>query len=185
MDAKSPALSLVKSRRGSAADKRQRTRDSLWPEAQKMVWSRKTDVGFCSLPRTLPLVMSLINLLSPKGKGDASRVYQELWFHDFDLGFIDIGDERVHAFAAGYSTPNRGVRSWSERMAVLEDLGFIKTKPQGSQRIGYVLLVHPHDVVELLRQKGDVPDEWYGAFTKRVEETGARQGRKINNKKTK
>jgi hypothetical protein len=175
----------IRSRGGTAAEKRLRTRDSLWPEASKIVWSRKTDDGYCSLPRTLPLIMTLINILSPKGKGDASRVYQELWFHDFDLGFIDIGDERAHAFAAGYTTPSRGVRSWYERISVLEDLGFIMTKPQGSQRVGYVLLVHPHDVVESLRAKRDVPEDWYGAFTKRVEGTGARQGSKPSNKKAK
>lgn len=169
-------LKLV-GKKKSSMERRRSLRDSLWRDAEKVIWSRKTDDGYCSVPRTLPLIMTLINQLSPKGKGDASRVYQELWCHDFDLGFIEITDENAHAYASGYLTPTRAVRTWRERMGVLEDLGFIRTKPDGNRKYGYVLLLHPHDVVESLKKKRTISEAWYGAYVKRVEGTGARHGR--------
>jgi len=108
------------------AQRRQELRDELWPDASKIVWNRKAEKGFCTIPRTLPLIMTLINHLSPKGKGDASRVYHELWCHAYDEGFVTLSDEGEHAYAAGYVTPGRGIRSWRERLEVLRDLGFIR-----------------------------------------------------------
>jgi len=159
----------------SAADKREELRDGLWPDADDMVWDRKAEKGFCTIPRTLPLLMSLIGRLSPKNKGDASRVYLELWTRAFDEGFVEIVDEEAHAFACGYETPGRGVRSWRERMDVLEELGFIRVKPRGSRKHGYVLLIHPHKVVESLREKrpGEIPEGWYSSFLERMVAIGA------------
>lgn len=162
------------------SQKRERIRDSLWADAKKVIWSRKTEDGYCSVPRTLPLVMTLINLLSPKGSGDASRVYHELWCRAFDEGFVDIIDEEEHAFASGYVSKGRSVRSWRERMDVLVDLGFIKVKPKGSRKHGYVLLVHPDIAVEALRKAGQqgILDSWYHAYSKRMIEIGAQKATK-------
>jgi hypothetical protein len=162
------------------SQKRERIRDSLWADAKKIIWSRKTEDGYCSVPRTLPLVMTLINLLSPKGSGDASRVYHELWCRAFDEGFVDIVDEEEHAYAAGYVTKGRSVRSWRERMDVLVDLGFIRIKPKGSRKHGSVLLVHPDIAVEALRSASPqrIPEAWYNAYSKRMIEIGAKKAAK-------
>jgi len=164
----------------SQTEKRQKLRDSLWPDAKTLIWSRKTEDGYCSVPRTLPLVMTLINLLAPKSKGDASRVYQELWCRVFDEGFVEIIDEEEHAFAAGYLTKGRSVRSWRERMDVLGDLGFIKARPKGSRKHGFILLVHPDIAVEELKRAKphDVPDHWYDAYSKRMIDIGAEKASK-------
>lgn len=155
----------------TASDKRRRLRDSLWPHAEKLIWNRKNEHGFTTLPRTLPLVSTLIKELSPQG--DASRVYEELWFRAFDEGFVEITDEEAHAFASGYVTPGRGVRSWRERMEVLIHLGLIRVQPNGSRKYGYVLLKHPDIAVEALRKAGKVKDAWYNAYSKRMVEIGA------------
>lgn len=162
--------------RKNASDKRRELRDRLWPDASKVIWSRKTDDGYCSVPRTLPLIMTLINEIAPKSNGDPSRVYCELWSRIFDEGFIDMEDEADHAFAAGFTTA-RGIRTWRERMKVLADLGFIRVKPNGTRKYGYVLLVHPHDVVESLRKAGGVPEGWYNTYVDRVGRIGARIGK--------
>lgn len=162
--------------RKKAEDKRRELRDQLWPGAANLIWNRTTDDGWCTVPRTLPLIMTLINEVAPKAKGDPSRVYCELWSRVFDEGVIEMEDEADHAYAAGFVT-TRGVRTWRERMDVLVDLGFIRVKPDGSRKYGYVLLVHPHDVVAALRKAKRVPEEWHNTFVHMVGKTGARLGR--------
>ena len=86
-------------------------------------------------------------------------------------------DEAEHAYGAGYITP-RSQRSWRERMQVLDDLGFVKAKPKGGWKYGYVLRVHPHDVVEALRRtRKDIPEQWVTLYLHRVSQVGARSGR--------
>lgn len=165
--------------RKRAAERRLELRDSLWPGADKIVWSRHTDDGYTTVPRTLPLIMTLINLL--EGSVDASRVYAELWSRVYDEGFIEMGDEAEHAYASGYVTP-RAARTWGERVQVLADLGFIKVKPKGNWKYGYVLLVHPHDVVETLIKAGKVPEAWRTLYLQRLTQIGARPGKAAKQK---
>jgi hypothetical protein len=167
-------MQLLKKRK-KAPERRRELRDQMWPGAEKLVWTRHTDDGYSTVPRTVPLVMTLIDLL--ESKVDASRVYAELWSRVHDEGFIEMVDEAEHAYAAGYVT-QRGQRSWRERMQVLQDLGFIQTKKKGGWRYGYVLLMHPHDVVETLRKtRTDVPEEWVNLYLQRLSQIGARSGK--------
>lgn len=64
-------LRVVQPVKTVAAARRLELRDQLWPDASSVVWNRKEEKGFCTIPRTLPLVMTLIDQLE-KGK-DASR----------------------------------------------------------------------------------------------------------------
>lgn len=159
-------------RKRAAVDRREKTRNALWPEAAGLVWDRKKEKGFCTIPRTLPLIMTLIDELA-KGKS-AAQVYCELWTRAFDEGLVEVLDEEAMAFGAGYVTPGRGVRTWRERIDILEDYGFIEVKPNGSRKYGFVLLRHPHQVIRELRDTKLLPNEnWWGAFIKRAAEIGA------------
>jgi hypothetical protein len=159
-------------KRPTQAERRLELRDRLWSDASHLVWNRKVEHGFCTIPRILPLVMTLINRLSEK-KEDPSQVYMELWSRAFDEGFIQIGNEEEHAFASGYVTPQRGVRSWRERMRKLERMGFIRIKPNGMQMIGFVLLIHPHLAIDAMKKQSRVEEGLYNAFLKRLSDTGA------------
>jgi hypothetical protein len=75
-------------------------------------------------------------------------------------------DEAEHASAAGFFS-KRAVRSWQERMQILERNGFIKTQKVGSQRYKFVLLVHPTVAVKRLRDKKKVSDDWWAAYRAR------------------
>lgn len=163
-------LRLIPGTKGIPAAKRKRIRDSLWSNANALVWDRKTEKGFCTVPRTLPLVLSLIKHLTKSL--DASRVYLELWCRVFDEGLIEVRDEEAHAYASGYESPKRNIRSWQERIKTLEEFGFIKTKPSGSKKYGHILLIHPHRVVQDLKAKGQVPERWWGAYVQRATEVG-------------
>jgi len=49
-----------KVKKKSAAQRRLALRDDMWPGADKLVWTRHTDDGYSTVPRTLPLIMTLI-----------------------------------------------------------------------------------------------------------------------------
>jgi hypothetical protein len=111
-------------------------------------------------PRSLPLLMSLISSKKVSGGRDPSSVYLELLSRRWDSGVVEINNEAEHAFAAGYAG-RRGLRTWRERMALLEEVGLIKTKGNTLQRYRYVLLLDPdHAVSKIKHIKGAVTADW-------------------------
>ena len=155
-----------------AKAKRVALREKVFPQSQDLVYT--PDKGWRQLPRTIPLIMTLISSLAPKGKRDgAARVYLELWFRDYGEGCVELTDPDVHAFAAGYTTAGHGPRSWRECIDVLAALGFIKIEPKGSRSHGYALLFDPDKVVEELRAKKKVDAAWFNAYQQRKVEVGA------------
>src|SRR5687767_13078279 len=127
--------------------RRRELRNELWPDSEKAIYNRRDETGFCTLPRTLPLVATLIRHLSEK---DPSRAYLELWFRQRDDGFVEVEDPDEMAACAGYATGTRNVRTWREKLDELARLGFIRVKGKGNQKYRYILLLHPHDVVQKL-----------------------------------
>lgn len=165
------ALLSMPSAKTGRAKKHENIRQTHFIDDSEAYWDRKKEKGFCTIPRTLSLVMTLLNLLSKKQ--DLSRVYFELWCNSFDEGIVEITDEETHAYAAGYVSSSRNIRSWRERIQQLENLGFIKTKQVGSKRYRYILILHPHRVISELNNEGKVPSEWFSAFEQRAHEIGA------------
>ena len=163
----------AKKPRKTPEERRIALRDSLWPGAQARVWNRITEDGFSTIPRTLPLVGTLIRVLTKDL--DASRAYFDLWGRVYDEGFVDVLDEEEFAASCGYPTSGRNVRTWRERIEALVALGLIEVKPKGTKKFGYLLLVHPHDAVQRLRKsrKKDIPEWWWSLFSKRIAEIGA------------
>jgi len=138
--------------------------------AREDAWTGENEIGWFRAPRTLPLILNLIASKAVSGKCDPSKVYLELWARHMGGGVIEMRHEGEHAYAAGYSGA-RGIRTWQERMNLLERNGIIKTKRIGNQRHKYVLLVHPTTFVEKLRQEGKVDDAWLDAYGDRQLET--------------
>jgi len=157
-----------RSRRLSA--RRLALRNKLWPDATRVVWSRHDAKGFTTIPRTLPLIMRLIADLTPKG--DASRVYLDLWFRAFDEGLVTVHDEIEMAYACGYDGP-RAARTWREHIQTLADLGFIRVKQLGNREVGHVLLLDPLTAAARLHTKGHVSEAWWNSFVTRADEIGA------------
>src|SRR5438874_1906705 len=97
-----------------AEQRRMQIRDTLWPKAGDLVWSRKKEDGFITIPRTLPLIATLIRVLTKDL--DASRAYLDLWGRVFDEMLVEVNDEEELAASCGYPTPTRNVRTWRERV---------------------------------------------------------------------
>jgi hypothetical protein len=151
----------------AGADRRAQLKEHYWPQDE--AWNG-AGAGWFKGPRTLPLILALLSDKNLTAGRDISRVYLELLSRHFDGGVIEMGNEADHAFAAGY-TGSRAVRTWHERVQLLQELGFIKSKHVGNQRYKLVFLVDPLVAITRLREAGRAPDSWWEAYLLRLMET--------------
>lgn len=133
----------------------------IWPGLREEVWSMGGDArNFCA-PRTLPLLFRILDSKRLRGDKDVSRTFLDLISRHRGEGIVEIENERDHAYASGFDGNERGVKSWRERMRILERLGFIRLAPKGSNPYGYALLLDPEPGIERLRKQGRVSDgDW-------------------------
>lgn len=151
-----------------AHEKRVKLREQFWPDQD--VWEGTQETGWFGAPRTLPLILALLGSKDLSGRCDPTRVYLELWSRHLSGGIVEMKHEGDHAFAAGY-IGSRGVRTWQERMKILEKNGFIKTQQIGNQRYSYVLLVHPTAAVQRLYDTNKITKVWWQTYCSRQIET--------------
>ena len=149
------------------AARREKLRKEYWPNED--LWTGKKEVGWFPAPRTLPLILSLLSLKHVSQKKDPSMVYLDLMSRQRGEGIIEMGHEADHAYAAGYEG-RRAVRTWQERMKILEENGFIRTVKVGN-RFKFVAIVHPTTAVQHLRESGKIPENWWKAYIERKIET--------------
>lgn len=155
--------------RTTGSSRRRAARAEFW--ADEIAWTGDNEKGWFRAPRTLPLILALLASKSVSGNTDPTRVYLELLARHVDEGVVQMANDEEHAFAAGYDG-ERGVRSWRERMRVLEDAGVIKIKRLAAKRFAYVLLVHPNVYIPKLIAAGVVNDDWITSYRHRQLETG-------------
>ncbi len=167
-----PEVPKNKRDRRKAHERREDLRNELWPGSADEVWSRHGTSGWTTIPRVLPLITVLLRHLTKNNGGDASSVYIELWARVYDEGYVQISNQLDHVYASGY-TGARGLRTWQERMRLLEDHGFIKIQSNGAQEFGHILLVDPLLVASRHKRNNRTPEGWWAAFRSRADEIGA------------
>jgi len=146
-----------------------RLRESLFPTiTDDQLWHRKRNHGFTTLPRTLPVLMNIIDAQS-KNK-PAGRTYLGLWMRTFDEAIVIVENPMSLASEAGFSG-ERAVTTWRDRMTTLKKLGFIDAHPGSSGDFHYVLLYNPHKVARELRKK--IPQRYFMQLIDRAAEIGA------------
>lgn len=126
------------------AKKQQDQREALWPGAEPYLWNRKTNKGFATIPKTMPLILQAMDELS-KGK-PLSPTYLGLWCSTWDNSMVNVGKHREMAHGAGFSG-QRAEYTWTGRIDLLNELHFIDVKPGKSGRISHVLIWNPHYVI--------------------------------------
>jgi hypothetical protein len=151
----------------------------LWPGLdESRLWLRtdKTRKGFSTMPRTMALIVNLIDAPSKQvtsGKAvPARKTYLVLWCRIFDEGFVKIDSEAVAALEAGYAG-ERNVTTWRQHLAVLQDLGFIDCKLGPAGPYQYILLLSPYRVIKELHAKGMIQQGAYTALFQRAMDIGA------------
>ncbi len=132
-------------------EKAQAMRDACWPDLDDAkLWNRKKVSGFTTIPRTMPVIMNIIDTLT-KNK-PAGSTYFVLWCRTFDQAFLVIDNPLTLASEAGF-TGERALSTWKDRMRSLVELGFIDAKEGPAGTFHYVLLFNPHKVVWTLKDK--------------------------------
>lgn len=137
---------------------------------QSLLWHRKTNDGFTTIPRTLPIVMQAIDMQS-KGQ-PAGHTLLCLWARSPDNPVIVIENTATFAAEAGF-IGERAVDTWRKRMKKLRELFMIQTKPGPSGEFHYTLLVNPNAALEWMRSTGLVQDGIYARFLDRLMDVGA------------
>ncbi len=137
---------VIRPPRKKIAKRQLELRNRLWPGAtQEWLWSRHTHDGFTTLPKCMPLMMSIMDDLA-KGQ-PVSSTYLELWCRTFDENFVTLSKPREIAFHSGFFG-QRAERTWRGRLKILEDLGFISLREGPSGPASYALLLNPYKVIQ-------------------------------------
>lgn len=160
--------------RSKIAKKQLDKRNSLWPDLdEKRIWkSDDKHPGYFTIPRTMPIIMEIINGLSQKCP--TSTVYFDLWCRCFDDFFLTITNSREHAFFSGFSG-QRAILTWEKRMHLLSELRFIDIKPGPNGDISYVIIWNPYLIIKEHWQKKTLGmrDDLYNALRSRITDIGA------------
>lgn len=134
------------------------------------LWHRKTNDGYSSIPRTLPIAMQAIDMQS-KGQPAGHTLFC-LWARNPDYPLVTIENPAIFASEAGF-LGERAVDTWRRRMKKLRELNFILTAKGPSGDFHYVLLLNPNVGVEWMRVHSLVQDVVYSRFIDRVADIGA------------
>lgn len=158
-------------RRLNMAERAQQQMDIQFPDyPNELLWHRKLNDGYSTIPRTLPLAMQAIDAQS-KGQ-PAGHTLLCLWLRAPDHPFLTIEAPATFAAETGFDG-ERAVDTWRRRMRTLRDLGFIGAKKGPTGDFHYVLLFNPNVGVEKLRRANKVQDILYSRFRDRLIDIGA------------
>lgn len=136
----------------------------------KELWSRQAHKGFTTIPKTMPLIMALMDNLETGQP--MSSTYLALWCLAWDSAFVQIRNERALALESGFSG-ERAVTTWKKRMRLLRHWGFIEVKA-AEHEFSFVLILNPHIVLEKLKEEGKLQsEELYNLFKARDIDLGA------------
>ena len=171
---------VSKKQKAKIALKREQIRSQMWPELDKnALWDRQSSDGWLSIPRAMPMVLRVVDLLAPKGK-PVSSTYLELWCRTYDDSFVIVSNPREMAFFSGFSG-ERAETTWRTRMHILNDLGFIDIKGSTLTPIHYVLLYNPYLVIKKHHEEKNLNDDYYNTLLHRLIEVGTKDLQNVVN----
>lgn len=128
----------------SIAKKQLAQRELMWPGVDAWLWHRKSNKGFATIPKTMPLILQIMDDLS-NGK-PISSTYLGLWCATWDNSMVNVSKPQEMAHAAGF-TGQRAVYTWAGRIKALQALSFIDVKAGKSGPISHVLIWNPHRII--------------------------------------
>lgn len=166
------SLSSLMSRKGGANDIA--LRDSLFPDAPRMLWAHKPSGGFVTVPKTMPYIVRILDEIT-KGQ-PVGTVYSTLWTFTWNNdAFVKMGRIREIAYACGF-TGTRGIRTLNDRLVELRRLGMIETREGAEGEISYVFLPNPHyALLKLWQGKTEkIEDASFNAFKERATNVGSK-----------
>ena len=163
----------MKQNEGQAIAKKQLAqRELLWPDADQWLWNRKLNKGFATIPKTMPLILQIMDDLS-NGK-PLSSTYLGLWCETWDNSMVNASKHQDFAHAAGF-TGQRSIYTWGARIQLLEKLKFISVKAGKSGPISHVIIWNPHRVIRWHNKNNTIGlvEANFNALLERAVEVGA------------
>lgn len=149
-------------------DRQLKVRATLWPDvSDNMLWD---GTGFAMVPRTMPLMMDIMDELAGKGL-PVGHTYLEMWCRLLEEKFLTLNHAEM-AFHAGF-TGQRAVRTWKERVNKLVELGFINAKPGPLGELSYAIFLNPYHVIKRAHLAKQVPEAKWQALVIRALEIKA------------
>lgn len=162
-------ITVIPSKGAKMNEKRLALRQQYWPDVRdEVLWVRHGKKGFITIPRTMPLVLSLMDDLSINKP--LSGAYLALWCRTYDDCMVTIVNPSHLAFESGF-TGQRAVQTWMGRMKKLQELGFIMVQPGAAGPYSHVLLINPYIVIRKL--KAQLEPAKVNALIGRASEIGA------------
>jgi hypothetical protein len=131
--------------KNSIVKKQLAQRELLWPGCEPNLWNRKAHKGLATIPKTMPLILQIMDGLSGKGK-PVSSTYLGLWCETWDNSMVSASKQQELAHTAGF-TGQRAVYTWGARVQLLHQLRFIDVKPGNAGPISHILILNPHWVI--------------------------------------
>lgn len=142
-------------RRVKAQEKMTMLRKEMWPAvSDDAFWHRNKHRGFTTIPRTMPILMKIIDELTKNQP--CGQTYLALWCRAFDEPLLTIENPKRVAAEAGFGG-ERALSTWHQRMKMLQELGFIDAREGDSGAFHYVLIFNPHLVVQQIKSRIQQP----------------------------
>lgn len=154
------------------AQRQMELRTRLFPHVTEAhLWNRKTHHGFTTIPRTLPIIMSILDDLAGMPVG---ATYLELWCRSFDEAFVTLTKTREIAFHSGIGG-QRQESTWRQKIKKLNELGFIEVAEGAAGPYSYAIILNPYLVIRRLFTAGGshIPIDKYNALVDRAIEITA------------
>lgn len=162
---------MPNTRKKTIDQKKLAMRKKFWPEISDTdLWT--TTKGWLTVPRTLPLLMRIMDALAEKGK-PVSPTYLDLWCRTYnDDSFVIADKPHEMAFYAGFSG-QRAHNTWMARIRHLVDLGFILISEGASGPAHYILILNPYHVIKRHIDNGNIQPAFANALVERMIKIGA------------
>ena len=148
-------------------------RNNLWPslekgssESTRILWERKRKTGFVNIPRSMPIILNIMDYLSNKaGHKTVRDTYLALWCRDFGTALVEIKDSEILALEAGF-TGGRATNTLNSKIKILgneeaDGLGFIRTIKSNNDKYKYILMLNPMLIIHLHYCSGKLPKNKY------------------------
>lgn len=148
-------------------------RASLFPHLHDgHYWDRLKVSGFTTIPRTMPLLMGIMDDMARMPVG---MVYLELWGRVYDENFVSLAKQRELAFHSGLAG-QRADTTWRQRMRKLAELGLIEIAAGASGELSHAVILNPYLVIrEAYKVKGSgIQATKYNALIERMTEIDAK-----------
>lgn len=164
---------LSKRKAASIAKNQLQYRNQLWPDCDQDLWERKANKGFTTIPKTMPLILQIMDDLS--NRRPVSSTYLGLWCETWDNSMANLSKKEDLAMAAGFSG-QRSVYTWRARMLILKELKFIDIKPGKSGEFTTALIYNPHLVIKWHHEQKTpgLQERKYNALLEKALEIGAK-----------